>query len=62
MAVMSRLQREVMSGDVWFLAMSSAKEDLIELGVDEGIIADIFERLERVRRSARSRNPLSSMF
>lgn len=62
MAVLARLQREVLNGDAWWLANNSARRDVEHLGVDPEVFDEVHVRLEQARQHRIKSNPLSGMF
>lgn len=59
-ALIAALQREVMSGDTWWLAHNSAKQMALEMGVPEDVYDVVRTQLETARLARRP--PMASMF
>ena len=59
-ALIAALQREVMSGDKWWLAHNSAKQMALEMGVPEDVYDVVRTQLETARLARRP--PMASMF
>lgn len=63
LALVESLSYEVCSGDVWFLAMMSAKNIAVKkYGIDEVVFLEMMTRVEKARKSKNKQNPMSSMF
>lgn len=63
LALIESLSFEVCSGDVWFLAMLSAKNIAVKkYGVDEVVFLEMMARVEKARKAKNKQNPMSSMF
>lgn len=63
LALIESLSFEVCSGDVWFLAMMSAKNIAVnKYGVDEAVFLEMMVRVEKARKAKNKQNPMSSMF
>ena len=61
-ALVTALQRNVMSGDLWWLAHNNARSMVSEVGVPSEVYDSVMARLENARKRQRSRNPMSGMF
>lgn len=62
-ALIEALSFEVCSGDVWFLAMHSAKQIATQkYGVSEEVFLEMMSRVEKARKAKNKQNPMSSMF
>lgn len=63
LALIESLSYEVCSGDMWFLAMMSAKNIAVKkYGVDEIVFLEIMARVEEGRKAKNKQNPISTMF
>lgn len=63
LALIESLSYEVCSGDMWFLAMMSAKNIAVKkYGVDEMVFLEMMARVEKSRKAKNKQNPMSSMF
>lgn len=63
LALIESLSFEVCSGDMWFLAMLSAKEIAVKkYGVEETVFLEMMTRVEKARKAKNKQNPMSSMF
>lgn len=63
LALVESLSYEVCSGDVWFLAMMSAKKIAVQkYGIDEEVFLEMMTRVEKARKNKNKQNPMSSMF
>lgn len=63
LALIESLSFEVCSGDVWFLAMLSAKNIAVKkYGIEESVFLEMMTRVEKARKAKNKQNPMSSMF
>lgn len=63
LALVESLSYEVCSGDVWFLAMLSAKKIAVQkYGIDELVFLEMMTRVEKARKAKNKQNPMNSMF
>lgn len=56
------LQREVLSQEVWYLAISSTLSDAVKAGVTKEEFKEIMTMLEASRKQQFKSNPLSALF
>lgn len=62
-ALIEALSYEICSGDMWFLAMMSAKSIAVtKYNVDEVVFLEMMTRVEKARKETNKQNPMSSMF
>lgn len=61
-SVLFALQGNVLSDDVWYLALQSARAESAALGVPGAEFDLLVSRLEASRRIQRKRNPMQGMF
>ncbi len=62
-SLLEALTYEVMSGDIWWLASSHAKQLAVEkYGITEDVYEKTMEKFEEARKRARLQNPMHSMF
>lgn len=61
-ALLTALSKEILSGDLLYLAFSNAMQIAIENGVPEDEAEELLKRLAAVFEAGRKGNPMSSMF
>lgn len=60
-AIFTALSREMMSGDLLYLAFSNASRIAMENGVPEAEVEEFMTKIAKIWDASRRRNPLSSM-
>lgn len=60
-AIFTALSREMLSGDVMYLAFTNAARLAIEAGAPEDEVEEFMTRVAKIMQEGRSRNPLSGI-
>ena len=62
-ALIEALSYEFCSGDLWFLAMLSAKEIAVQkYGINEDVFIEMMKKVDDARKAVNKKNPMSAMF